>query len=255
MTHELTSKRLVLLSDEVNVWKHTQNTAITLRKGRHRSTRCWILKVLVPMDGSVDMQRGLQGCSTQDSNLQEWMQELKVAITLDPDTASQWLIISEDHRHIQSTETEQTVLHNPRRFTNEYSPCVLGSKGFTSGRHYWEVQELQKGGWRVGVIRESVNRKEEVQWLPEGGLWAIDRYYCKDVTCKGMYEALTNPPTVLSLCESPGTIGVYLDYEGGQLSLYNADSKEHLYTFKQASFSEEILPFFCLWGGAELMLV
>ncbi|XP_078501915.1 E3 ubiquitin-protein ligase TRIM39-like [Lissotriton helveticus] len=207
------------------------------------------------MDESVDKERGLQSCSTQDTNLQEWMRQLKVVMTLDPDTASQWLIISEDHRHMRSTETEQAVPDNPKRFTHEYNTCVLGSQGFTSGRHYWEVQELKKGGWRVGVIRESVNRKEEVPWFPEGGLWAIDRYYCKDVTCKGLYEALTNPPTVISLSESPRTIGVYLDYEGGQLSLYNADSKEHLYTFTQASFSEKILPFFGLSEEAELMLV
>ncbi|XP_069460824.1 uncharacterized protein [Ambystoma mexicanum] len=169
-------------------------------------------------------------------------------VTLDPDTASRWLILSENGRRMRYTERAQTLPDNPKRFTA--SACVLGREGFSSGRHYWEVQLLQKaGGWRVGAARESVHRKGWVTPSPEEGVWAVEG------RCDGQYQVLTSPRSPLSLCESPRKLGVYLDYEGGQLSMINADTMEHLYTFTGVSFSERVFPFFSIWGGADLRLV
>ncbi|XP_078497879.1 E3 ubiquitin-protein ligase TRIM39-like [Lissotriton helveticus] len=171
----------------------------------------------------------------------------KVMVTLDPDTASPWLLLSEGGRRVRWTDTAQTLPDTPKRFTI-YS-CVLGSEGFTSGRHYWEVQPLQEGdGWHVGVAAESVNRKGDITWSPEGGVWAV-------WGCEGEYWTLTSPETPVSPCEKPLKLGVYLDYEGGRLSLYNADSMELLYSFPQAPFTQRLFPYFGLWRGAELRLV
>ncbi|XP_078497874.1 E3 ubiquitin-protein ligase TRIM39-like [Lissotriton helveticus] len=162
----------------------------------------------------------------------------KVMVTLDPDTAHPRLVLSEGRRRVKETDTAQTLPDTPQRFTYIY-PCVLGSEGFTSGRHYWEVQPLQEGrGWEVGVAAESVNRKGAITWSPEGGVWAVEGWG------KGQYTALTSPRTLLSPREAPLKLGVYLDYEGGRLSLYNADSMELLYTFPQAPFTERLFPIF-----------
>ncbi|XP_069073816.1 butyrophilin subfamily 3 member A1-like isoform X9 [Pleurodeles waltl] len=171
-----------------------------------------------------------------------------MVVTLDPDTASRWLILSEDGRRMRYTERAQTLPDNPKRFTA--SACVLGREGFSSGRHYWEVQLLQKGGgWRFGAARESVHRKGWVTPSPQEGIWAVEG------RCDGQYQALTSPRSPLSLCESPRKLGIYLDYEGGQLSILNADTMEHLYTFTGVCFSERVFPFFSIWGGADLRLV
>ncbi|XP_078527750.1 uncharacterized protein LOC144799973 isoform X2 [Lissotriton helveticus] len=171
-----------------------------------------------------------------------------MVVTLDPDTASKWLILSEDGRRMRYTEKAQTLPDNPKRFTA--SACVLGREGFSLGRHYWEVQLLQKGGgWRVGAARESVHRKGWVTPSPQEGIWAVEG------RCDGQYQALTSPRSPLSICESPRKLGVYLDYEGGQLSMLNADTMEHLYTFTGVCFSEQVFPFFSIWGGADLCLV
>lgn len=46
----------------------------------------------------------------------------------------------------------------------------------------------------------------------------------------------------------PDRIGVYCDYDGGQISFYNADTKQLLHTFK-TKFTQPIIPAFMVWCG------
>ncbi|KAJ1167905.1 hypothetical protein NDU88_008290 [Pleurodeles waltl] len=146
------------------------------------------------------------------------------------------------------THSEQPRPDNPKRFTDV--PCVLGREGFTSGGHYWEVQPLQEQmRWSVGVARESVRREGTINESPEEGFWAVARW---DVD--GRYSALTSPPTTLRPRQRPLKLGLYLDYEGGRLSVYNADTWEHLCTFND-SFTGRLRPYFLVAARAVLRLV
>ncbi|XP_078530914.1 E3 ubiquitin-protein ligase TRIM39-like [Lissotriton helveticus] len=177
---------------------------------------------------------------------EEEMKNYKVMVTLDPDTANPWLLLSEGCRRARWTHRPQTLPDTPERFA-VYS-CVLGSEGFTSGRHYWEVQILQEGrGWTVGVAAQSMNRKEEITESPEGGVWGVDFEH-------GQFKALTYPKTPLYPREMPVKLGVYLEYDAGRLSMYNANSLELLYTYPRTLFTEKMFPIFGV-GGGELVLV
>ncbi|KAJ8402078.1 hypothetical protein AAFF_G00373130 [Aldrovandia affinis] len=46
----------------------------------------------------------------------------------------------------------------------------------------------------------------------------------------------------------PDRVGVYCDLDGGQLSFYNAESKQLLHTFK-TKFSQPVVPAFMVWCG------
>ncbi|XP_078497867.1 E3 ubiquitin-protein ligase TRIM39-like [Lissotriton helveticus] len=196
-----------------------------------------------------DVRSTLSRCNNVKIQTPEMVvKSYKAMVTLDPDTAHPELLLSEGGRRVRETGTWQTLPDTPKRFTSLW-PCVLGSEGFTSSRHYWEVQLLQEGeGWHVGVAAETVNRKAKITWSPEGGVWAVERW-------GGQYKALTSPETPLSPLEKPLKLGVYLDYEGGRLSLYNAVSMELLYSYPQAPFTQRLFPYFWLCEGAELRLV
>lgn len=159
-----------------------------------------------------------------------------VKVLLDLETASRYLTISSDCRTLQIAEGWQNLSDTPKRFTG--SASVLGSQGFTAGRHYWELEVGDGNNWAVGVALESVQRKESLMMAMEK-IWALRMDWDRS------YTALTMPPAPLSLQEEPRRIRVHLDYEAGQVTFYNTDNMQQLLQFK-VSFSEKVFPYFWL---------
>ncbi|XP_048843233.1 zinc-binding protein A33-like isoform X2 [Brienomyrus brachyistius] len=155
-------------------------------------------------------------------------------VTLDPNTAAPWLSVSDDLISVRITGVYQQLPDNPERF----SPCVfvLGSKGFNSGKHSWEVEVGDKPEWAVGVAAESVSRKGEITCCPENGFWVILRNGDE-------YEAWESSRTRLKLQREPQRIRVQLDYDKGQVSFFNPTDMSLIYTFK-GTFTGRLFPYF-----------
>uniref|UniRef100_A0A3Q3XBK1 Uncharacterized protein n=1 Tax=Mola mola TaxID=94237 RepID=A0A3Q3XBK1_MOLML len=161
-----------------------------------------------------------------------------VDVTLDPDSANPWLQLSQDRHQVRHLGAWQDLPDHPDRFDTVV--IVLGREGFASGRHYWEVQVGDKDDWYLGVARSSVNRKGRISVSTTQGYWAV-------AMKKGQgYRVSTSPPTLLPLDPKPKRLGVYVDYEEGQVSFYDVRALTHIYTFKD-KFMEKIFPFFYLY--------
>lgn len=168
----------------------------------------------------------------------EWKMALyqPADVMLDPHTAHPKLLISEDQRSLQYTSTWHSLPDNPRRFQNHC--CVLGCESFTSGRHFWEVEVEDRKQWQFGICQGNVERKLYARVTPGNGFWMI--------TLLGGHEfqAQTDPRARLTIAKPPKRVGVFLDYEGGEVLFYDAIKGLHIFTFPQASFCGPLFPVF-----------
>ncbi|XP_035472815.1 E3 ubiquitin-protein ligase TRIM50-like isoform X3 [Scophthalmus maximus] len=147
-------------------------------------------------------------------------------LKLDPQTAHPMLELHHGDTVVVCGALLRRLPDNPERFI--YSYCVLANPGFSSGKHYWEVEVGIKPKWRLGLIKGTTSRKAKLVKTPEGGVWLIG---LKD----GVYEAFTSPRVVLPLTVPPRRVGLFLDYEGGGLTFYNSDNPDELgfiYSFR-----------------------
>ncbi|MGH0119669.1 UNVERIFIED_CONTAM: hypothetical protein FKN15_044488 [Acipenser sinensis] len=161
---------------------------------------------------------------------------IAVDVTLDHDTAHSYLILSEDGKQVRCGDKPQPLPDNPKRFDKK--SYVLGREGFTSGRHYWEVEVGEKIRWVLGVTRESSQRKGGITEKPQQGFWVI--WWNEE---NNLFSAVRAPRTPFPLSPKPRKMGVYLDYEGGLLSFYNVETRSHIYTFTD-TFTEKLYPLF-----------
>ncbi|XP_034547422.1 tripartite motif-containing protein 35-like [Notolabrus celidotus] len=135
-------------------------------------------------------------------------------VILDPNTAGSRLILSEDLTCVRLVEKQQLPA-NPERINP--STSVLGSGGFNSGTHSWDVEVGDSTGWIVGVLAGSVQRKGGVF----SSLWGI-----------GFYEV-----------QKFQRIRVSLDWGRGELSFSDPDANTHIHTLTH-TFTERMFPFF-----------
>ncbi|XP_041069486.1 zinc-binding protein A33-like [Carcharodon carcharias] len=171
-----------------------------------------------------------------------------VSVNLDVETASPWLEVSEDLKSLRRTWTRRSLPDTGKRFTHRICPYVLGSEGFTSGRHYWEVEVEGNRRWRLGVAAESVERKDWVRLSPETGFWTIERF-------EDEFYIKSSPGSRLPVGQIPGKVGVYLSFESGTVSFYSADTKSHLHSFTGNKFTEKLYPFFWTWNKNQFLRI
>ncbi|XP_041815305.1 uncharacterized protein LOC121622411 [Chelmon rostratus] len=149
-------------------------------------------------------------------------------VTLDPNTGDSLLIMSEHLTRSTKGEKSQPLPDNPERLRGD---DVLGSEGFSSGKHSWDVEV--GGFWGVGVAARTNNPVNERIW----GL-----YMC---VCSNILRELTPQDSVkvVSKDSFPQKVRVQLDYDQGILSFFDLDRQTLVHTIKH-TFTETVFPYF-----------
>ncbi|XP_058491465.1 E3 ubiquitin-protein ligase TRIM35-like [Solea solea] len=148
-------------------------------------------------------------------------------VVLDPNTAHTKLIVSEDLTSVR-LGARQKVPDNSERF--DYYNSVLGSEGFNSGTHSWDVQVGDNKWWTVGVLESDLRKGNDVL----SGLWGIQLYKDK------YYKLSSGKDSVLQLKKKIQKIRVSLDWDRRQVSFSDPDTNtlihKHTHTFTHTTF-------------------
>ncbi|XP_028847088.1 zinc-binding protein A33-like [Denticeps clupeoides] len=162
----------------------------------------------------------------------EKMQEIihYTPVTLNPITVHPLLVLSEDLTSVRFSDERQKLPDNPERF--DLYGAVLGSEGFNSGTHCWDVDVRGNTRWVLGVMTESAERKGSV--YSRSGIWYMFYYAGK------CYAGSTpKPETLLSFNRKLQKIRVTLDWDGGKLSFSDAVNNTQLHTHTH-TFTESL---------------
>uniref|UniRef100_A0A9J8CPV5 Tripartite motif-containing protein 35-like n=1 Tax=Cyprinus carpio carpio TaxID=630221 RepID=A0A9J8CPV5_CYPCA len=146
-------------------------------------------------------------------------------VILDPNTADPCLVLSDDLTSVRWSENKQPLPDNPERFDSW--PCVLGSEGFNSGTHCWDVEVKESSVWILGVTTASNQRKG---WdFFNTDVWSVQHRYSDQFGFR-----------VKQYLER---VRVYLDYDRGTVSFSDPVTNTHLHTFT-TTFTHTLFPFF-----------
>ncbi|XP_006163748.1 butyrophilin subfamily 1 member A1-like [Tupaia chinensis] len=131
---------------------------------------------------------------------------------------------------------------------------VLGKNCFTTERHYLEVEVNMETvielGTRLilGVCSQIVKREGWFKESPEKNFWVL---VCEE----GKVMIPTSKLETPSLKQHPHRIGVFLDWDGGDVSFYNMVDGSHICSFTGIIFYGVLCPYFSLQGAGTSMTI
>ncbi|XP_075062165.1 E3 ubiquitin/ISG15 ligase TRIM25-like [Mixophyes fleayi] len=159
-------------------------------------------------------------------------------ILLDVNTAGNYIHVSDDRKTV-SLSLHKNHQNIPERL--RYNQ-VLNIRAFSSGRHYWEVDVSKSESWRVGMCYPSIDKEVDQSIIGDNKKsWCLFREYNQ--------FSLLHDRKVIQLPDSIpyDRLGIYLDYEAGQMSFYSlCDPIRHLHTFT-ATFTEPLHAALWVW--------
>lgn len=154
-------------------------------------------------------------------------------VVLNPNTAHPRLNLSDDLSMFVCQDQYEWLPENPERFNHHL--WVLGSEGFNSGNHSWEVELENSAEWALGVTTDDISKR----CFYSAGVW---KSRCQNV----MYGASASggATTILKLKKDLQRIRVDLDWDHGRISFLDPVTGHNLKTFFY-NFTDTVYPYFC----------
>ncbi|XP_070691962.1 zinc-binding protein A33-like [Pempheris klunzingeri] len=117
--------------------------------------------------------------------------------------------------------------------------CIPENMGFSEGRLFYEVQANGRSSWDLGVVRKSRRRRRTFTRHPSDEDWIIRLE--NNTSCM----ALHHDPVHSFLIRKPERVVVFVDYDNGLVSFFDADTEILIYSLTGCKFNEGIFLFFC----------
>ncbi|XP_060040195.1 tripartite motif-containing protein 75-like [Erinaceus europaeus] len=157
-------------------------------------------------------------------------------VSLDPETAHCSLLVGGCSKMVLfPRDTEDTDCEaKATGFTSHMA--ILGSQTFESGRHFWVVKISGKGTWAMGVCKASFPRHALQPPSPSLGCWHLEQHVNLGPDSAHCFADHDWDSDSLR-------IGVFLDYELCELSLYHMQHRALIATVHD-TFSDSLLPYF-----------
>ncbi|XP_067117687.1 butyrophilin subfamily 1 member A1-like isoform X2 [Osmerus mordax] len=167
------------------------------------------------------------------------MKKHGVDITLDRSTVLPHLKVSKDGKMVRDSTD---VLCSEEEWFSQRT-FILGEPGFSSGCAYWEVwfganETDLKESWWVGLASETVKQQgHDVPFTPSAGFWFLSSEKGKGI------KVHAETSTICFVTQRPEILGVYLDYDKGEVSFYDVKDQKLIATLA-TKFTEKVFPLF-----------
>ncbi|KAF7700402.1 hypothetical protein HF521_003360, partial [Silurus meridionalis] len=154
-------------------------------------------------------------------------------LTLDPNTAHPFLVLSENHREVMWSETKQQYSDHPERFD---SWVQVLCKESVCGRRYWEVDWNSENLVYISVSYKEISRKgqgDESVFGRNSQSWSLLCYSSSvSFSHNGVKTELRGP--------AASRIGVYVDHSAGTLFFYSISKRLRLLHRVQTTFTQPL---------------
>lgn len=162
-------------------------------------------------------------------------------LTLDPKTAHKRIVLSEGFTKACVSEESTNYPNCPERFA--VCSQVLTSKGFSQGRHYWEVRLSSNNFIGIGLAYSSIDRKGPTSRLGRNAQsWCVEWFNVK-------LSAWHNSSETVLVNPNPKRVGVLLDCEQGTATFYNVADRAYPFHSFIFPFAEAVYPAFWIFSS------
>lgn len=150
---------------------------------------------------------------------------------IDRKTCHSQIVVTSEGRGMSFSGSARPAPEHPFQFNKVC--CALGTSPITTAQRYWEVDVRCCSAWAVGVAYASLERKGRDKGAKLGrnrNSWCVELrnghlsawHNDQHVACQGVRQAVL------------GKVGVWVNYEKGQLIFYDADTMVVLQKFSAA---------------------
>ncbi|XP_055054069.2 E3 ubiquitin/ISG15 ligase TRIM25 isoform X8 [Misgurnus anguillicaudatus] len=194
-------------------------------------------------DQSANITDQFPGGSTA---AQSWVQRNELLkygtiLSFDVRTAHKRIVLSENFTKASVTDEPTHYPDIPTRF----SVCsqVLCTKGFSQGRHYWEIKMSSNNFCGLGLAYGRIDRKGPSSRLGRNvESWCVEWFNVKLSAWHNSIETvLANP--------NPSRVGILLDCDGGSATFYNVQDRAYPFHTFVFPFSEPVYPAFWIFSN------